>query len=91
MRERVGLFIRVLFSFENYPLEFLVRLGYLQILFPIPIKKSMNQNSARKSPGFALVVGLGIGLLIALIKKKIAFGLLIGIVVAAIIYKRDKR
>jgi len=32
-----------------------------------------------------------LGLLIAMLKKKIAIGLLIGIIVAAIIYKRDKR
>ncbi len=38
-----------------------------------------------------MVVGLGLGLLIALVRKKIAVGLLIGILVAAIIYKRDKR
>ena len=51
----------------------------------------MAQNSNRKSPVFAMVVGLGLGLLIALVRKKIALGLLIGILVAAIIYKRDKR
>ena len=44
-----------------------------------------------RSPAFALIVGLGLGLLIAMLKKKIAIGLLIGIIVAAIIYKRDKR
>jgi 4-amino-4-deoxy-L-arabinose transferase-like glycosyltransferase len=51
----------------------------------------MAQNRSRRSPGFALIVGIGFGLLIALVKKKIAFGLLIGILIAAIIYKRDKR
>ena len=45
----------------------------------------------RRSPALALIVGLGLGLLIAMLKKKIAIGLLIGIIVAAIIYKRDKR
>lgn len=44
-----------------------------------------------RSPIFAMVAGLGIGLLIALVRKKIGLGLLIGIIVAAIIYKRDKR
>lgn len=50
-------------------------------------------NKPRKvsSPIFALVVGLGVGLLIALVRKKIGIGLLVGIIVAAIIYKRDKR
>jgi hypothetical protein len=51
----------------------------------------MSQNKLRRSPVFAMVVGLGLGLLIALVRKKIALGLLIGILVAAIIYKRDKR
>jgi 4-hydroxybenzoate polyprenyltransferase len=51
----------------------------------------MAQNNTRRSPVFAMVVGLGLGLLIALVRKKIALGLLIGILVAAIIYKRDKR
>jgi 4-hydroxybenzoate polyprenyltransferase len=51
----------------------------------------MVQNNKRRSPVFAMVVGLGLGLLIALVRKKIALGLLIGILVAAIIYKRDKR
>jgi hypothetical protein len=51
----------------------------------------MVQNNNRRSPVFAMVVGLGLGLLIALVRKKIALGLLIGILVAAIIYKRDKR
>jgi hypothetical protein len=51
----------------------------------------MAQNNNRRSPVFAMVVGLGLGLLIALVRKKIALGLLIGILVAAIIYKRDKR
>ncbi len=51
----------------------------------------MSQNKSRRSPGFALVVGIGFGLLIALLRKKIALGLLIGLIVAAIIYKRDKR
>lgn len=51
----------------------------------------MLQNNNRRSPVFAMVVGLGLGLLIALVRKKIALGLLIGILVAAIIYKRDKR
>jgi hypothetical protein len=51
----------------------------------------MNQNKSRRSPGFALIVGLSIGLLVALLRKKAAIGLLIGLLVAAIIYKRDKR
>jgi hypothetical protein len=51
----------------------------------------MSQNNLRRSPGFALVVGIGFGLLIALLRKKMALGLLIGLIVAAIIYKRDKR
>ncbi len=50
-----------------------------------------NQRKKVSSPIFALVVGLGIGLLIALVRKKIGIGLLVGIIVAAIIYKRDKR
>jgi hypothetical protein len=51
----------------------------------------MSNNSRGRSPVFALIVGLGLGLLIALVRKKIALGLLIGILVAAIIYKRDRR
>jgi 4-hydroxybenzoate polyprenyltransferase len=51
----------------------------------------MSNRSSGRSPVFALIVGLGLGLLIALVRKKIALGLLIGILVAAIIYKRDKR
>jgi hypothetical protein len=51
----------------------------------------MSLNNRGRSPVFALLVGLGLGLLIALVRKKIALGLLIGILVAAIIYKQDKR
>lgn len=51
----------------------------------------MGQSKLRKSPAFAAIVGIAIGLLIALVRKKLALGLLIGILVAAIIYKRDKR
>jgi hypothetical protein len=51
----------------------------------------MNKSNKCRSPVFALIVGLGLGLLIALVRKKIALGLLIGILVAAIIYKRDRR
>ncbi|MFM1795076.1 MAG: hypothetical protein RL642_1461 [Bacteroidota bacterium] len=51
----------------------------------------MDQNKRRRSPAFAAIVGIAIGLLIALVRKKLALGLLIGIIVAAIIYKRDKR
>ncbi|MFN5422203.1 MAG: hypothetical protein ACK5AO_02955 [bacterium] len=51
----------------------------------------MDQNRKQRSPVFALVVGIGVGLLIALVRKKIGLGLLIGIIIAAIIYKRDKR
>jgi hypothetical protein len=51
----------------------------------------MNKSNKGRSPVFALIGGLGLGLLIALVRKKIALGLLIGILVAAIIYKRDRR
>ena len=51
----------------------------------------MAQNNKRRSPVVFLLFSLGLGLLIALVRKKIALGLLIGILVAAIIYKRDKR
>lgn len=51
----------------------------------------MSQNNSERNLGFALVVGIGLGLLIAFIRKKMAIGLLIGIIVAAIIYKRDRR
>jgi hypothetical protein len=51
----------------------------------------MSNKSRGRSPVFALIVGLGLGLLIALVRKKIALGLLIGILVAAIIYKRERR
>ena len=51
----------------------------------------MSQNKPRRSPAFAEIVGIAIGLLIEKEKKKLALGLLIGIIVAAIIYKRDKR
>ncbi len=51
----------------------------------------MSQNKPQRSLAFAAIVGIAIGLLIALVRKKLALGLLIGIIVAAIIYKRDKR
>jgi hypothetical protein len=51
----------------------------------------MTENKKRRSPAFALIVGIGFGLLIALVKKKIAMGLLIGLIIAAILYKRDRR
>jgi hypothetical protein len=51
----------------------------------------MTENKNKRSPAFALIVGIGFGLLIALVKKKIAMGLLIGLIIAAILYKRDKK
>jgi len=51
----------------------------------------MTQIKPKRSPAFAAIVGIAVGLLIALVRKKLALGLLIGIIVAAIIYKRDKR
>lgn len=45
----------------------------------------------RRGPGFGLVVGVGIGLLVGLVFKKIALGLLLGILVAWILYSADKR
>ena len=51
----------------------------------------MNESNKKRSPAFALIVGIGFGLLIALVKKKVAVGLLIGILIAAILYNRSKR
>jgi len=51
----------------------------------------MQGNRGKRNLAFAAIVGIGIGILIALVRKKLGLGLLIGIIVAAIIYKRDKR
>jgi hypothetical protein len=91
MKARAGSFIPALCFSGSFLQVFLAHSVCLPTSFPIRIKKSMAQNNKRRSPVFAMVVGLGLGLLIALVRKKIALGLLIGILVAAIIYKRDKR
>ncbi|MEY3351635.1 MAG: hypothetical protein RIQ50_1746 [Bacteroidota bacterium] len=51
----------------------------------------MQGNKKERNLAFAAIVGIGVGLLIALVRKKLGLGLLIGIIIAAIIYKRDRR
>lgn len=43
-----------------------------------------------KSPGLGLVVGLGIGILLALIFKKVALAVLAGLGIAYLLYRNDK-
>jgi hypothetical protein len=50
-----------------------------------------NRTNKERGPGFGLVVGVGLGLLVGLLLKKIALGLLLGIAVAWILYTADKR
>lgn len=47
--------------------------------------------SRERGPGYGLVVGVGLGLLVGLVFKKMALGVLLGIVVAWILYTADKR
>ena len=48
-------------------------------------------NRKQRGPGYGLVVGVGLGLLVGLVFKKMALGLLMGILVAWILYTADKR
>lgn len=45
----------------------------------------------RRSAGFGLVIGVGIGVLVALVFKKLAIGILLGILVAYILYTADQK
>ena len=44
-----------------------------------------------RGPGFGLVVGVGLGLLVGLVFKKMAIGVLLGIAVAYMLYTVDKK
>jgi len=48
------------------------------------------KNRPRRSAGFGLVVGVGVGLLVGLVFKKIAIGGLLAIAVAYMLYSYDK-
>ena len=48
------------------------------------------RNTSR-GPGFGLVVGVGLGLLVGLVFKKMAIGALLGIAVAYMLYTVDKK
>lgn len=48
------------------------------------------KNRQGRSAGFGLVVGVGVGLLVGLVFKKIAIGLLLAIAVAYMLYSYDK-
>jgi len=43
-----------------------------------------------RSAGFGLVVGVGVGLLVGLVFKKMAIGLLLAIAIAYMLYSYDK-
>ena len=45
----------------------------------------------RRSAGFGLVVGVGLGLLVGLVFKKAAIGLLLGLGVAYLLYSSDRK
>jgi hypothetical protein len=47
------------------------------------------QNKPRRSAGFGLVVGVGLGLLLGLVFKKLALGVLLGLAVAWMLYRSD--
>jgi hypothetical protein len=49
------------------------------------------RNRPKRSAGFGLVVGVGLGLLVGLVFKKMAIGLLLAIAVAYMLYSSDKR
>jgi hypothetical protein len=48
------------------------------------------QNKKRKGAEFGLIAGVGLGLIVGLIFKKLAMGLLLGIIVAALLYRASK-
>jgi len=48
------------------------------------------RNRSGRSAGFGLVVGVGVGLLVGLVFKKMAIGLLLAIIVAYMLYSSDK-
>lgn len=49
------------------------------------------KSKSGRSAGFGLVVGVGLGLLVGLVFKKMAIGLLLAIAVAYMLYSSDKR
>jgi hypothetical protein len=49
------------------------------------------QNKPRRSAGFGLVIGVGLGVIVALVFKKLAIGVLLGIIVAYILYTADQK
>jgi len=49
------------------------------------------QNKPRRSAGFGLIVGVALGLIVAMVFKKLAIGILLGILVAYILYSTDQK
>ena len=49
------------------------------------------ENKPRRSAGFGLIVGVGLGVIVALVFKKLAIGVLLGIIVAYILYTSDSK
>jgi hypothetical protein len=49
------------------------------------------QSKPRRSAGFGLIIGVGLGLIVALVFKKLAIGVLLGIIVAYILYTADNK
>lgn len=43
-----------------------------------------------RGPGLGLVAGVSIGILIAIVFKKLAIGILAGILIAYLLYRNDK-
>jgi|688.fasta_scaffold1400362_2 hypothetical protein len=49
------------------------------------------KNKPRRSASFGLVIGVGLGLLVGLVFKKMAIGLLLAIAVAYMLYSVDQK
>ena len=51
----------------------------------------VQKNKPRRSAGFGLIIGVSLGVIVALVFKKLAIGILLGIFVAYVLYTADQK
>jgi len=78
----------------NYPQEQAALTDYLLIWYPILINiilmAQRKEDDINKGGGTGIIVGVGIGVLVTLIFKKIGIGILMGIIVAFLLRRSFK-
>jgi len=50
----------------------------------------MAQSNTKRGPGFGLIIGLALGIFAAIIFKKLAVALFLGIIIALLLYRVSK-